>query len=157
MKREIPLFLVDTKKVHKKGECDFITCTDVDNGFVARIEYIPAQKPDYGDNYRIDCERNGLSVRTTILRVFGRNPKQSALNTLLKKAVAYYVDTVTLSVAIDRPSTLQCVDFIDKLTAGNRQYLDAVGVDYHERQTILTSLAMLDAIRGKLQQLKLME
>lgn len=75
MKREIPLFIVDSKKAHEKGECDFWVCTDQDNGFVAKVEYVAATSPEYGEDYRIDCERCGLSIKTTIKRIFGKNPR----------------------------------------------------------------------------------
>lgn len=34
-KREIPLFIIDNTRNHKRGECDFLVCTDKDNGFIA--------------------------------------------------------------------------------------------------------------------------
>lgn len=157
MKREIPLFIIDTKKSHKKGECDFLVCTDQDNGFVAKVEYVAASEPDYGDDYRIDSNRNGLSIKTTIKRMFGTNPKASEVKSLLKKGVDYYVESVTLAVDATKATTDECIDFIEKLSAGNKHYLDEVGVDYDERKIILTSLAMLDAIKNKLFKLKLSE
>ena len=157
MKREIPLFIIDTKKSHKKGECDFIVCTDQDNGFVAKVEYVPAAGPEYGDDYRIDCCRNGLSIKTTVKRIFGSNPKTTEIKSLLKKGVDYYVESVTLSVDATRATTGECIDFIEKLSAGNKHYLEEAGIDYEERKVILTSLAMLDAIKNKLFKLKLEE
>ena len=43
MKREIPLFIVDSSRKHKKGECDYICCTDKDSGFIAKIDYIDVE------------------------------------------------------------------------------------------------------------------
>ena len=40
MKREFPLFIVDHNRAHKFGEVDFIYCSDIDNGFIAIVEYI---------------------------------------------------------------------------------------------------------------------
>lgn len=157
MKREIPLFVIDTKKSHKKGECDFIVCTDMNNGFVAKVEYVAASEPESGDDYRIDCNRNGLSIKTSIKRIFGANPKTSEIKSLLKKGVEYYVESVTLSVNATKATTEECIEFIEKLSAGNKHYLEEAGVDYDERQIILTSLAMLDAIKNKLFKLKLEE
>ena len=157
MKREIPLFIIDTKKSHKKGECDFIVCTDQNNGFVAKVEYVAAAEPEYGEDYRIDCNRNGLSVKTTIKRIFGGNPKATEVKSLLKKGVDYYVESVTLSVDATKATTAECIDFIEKLSAGNKHYLEEAGIDYEERKVILTSLAMLDAIKNKLYKLKLEE
>lgn len=142
MKREIPLFIIDTKKSHKKGECDFIVCTDQNNGFVAKVEYVASNAPEHGDDYRIDCNRNGLSVKTSIKRMLGANPKTTEIKTLLKKGVEYYIETVTLSVDATKATTDECIDFIEKLSAGNRHYLDEAGVDYDERNIVLASLAM---------------
>lgn len=157
MKREIPLFIIDTKKSHKKGECDFLVCTDQDNGFVAKVEYVAASEPEYGDDYRIDFNRNGLSIKTSIKRVFGANPKTAEVKSLLKKGVDYYVESVTLAVDATKATTDECIDFIEKLSAGNKHYLEEAGVDFDERKVIMTSLMMLDAIKNKLFKLKLSE
>lgn len=157
MKRDIPLFIIDTKKTHKHGECDFLACTDRDNSFVARIEYIPSQQSSYGDDYRIDYNRNGLSVKIQIIRITGLNPSTGAIKTLMKKGLDYYTESVTLSVDATRATTKECIDFIEKLTAGNRQYLQEAGIDHEERSIVLTSLMMLDAIKNKLYKLELSE
>lgn len=157
MKREIPLFLIDTKKTHKKGECDFLVCTDRDNSFVARLDYIAAQEPCFGDDFRIDFNRNGLSLKLTILRITGLNPSTSAIRTLMKKGIEYYTDSATLSVDATNATTRECINFIESLTAGNRHYLEEAGINHEERTTILTSLMMLDAVRNKLYKLELTE
>lgn len=157
MKREIPLFIIDTKKSHKKGECDFLVCTDKESGFVAVIEYISASNPESGNDYRIDYSRNGLSVRLSIKRIIGINPNVANIRTLMKKGLDYYVESVTLAVDATKATTKQCIDFVEKLANGNKHYLDEVGVDFEERKTILTSLAMLDAIKNKLYKLELSE
>lgn len=43
-KREIPLFIIDTLRNHKRGECDFIVCTDKDCGFIAKVDYIDEER-----------------------------------------------------------------------------------------------------------------
>ena len=45
-KREIPLFIVDTSRNHKRGECDFLVCTDKDNGFLAKVDYVDGEKEE---------------------------------------------------------------------------------------------------------------
>ena len=40
-KREIPLFIIDTLRNHKRGECDFLVCTDKDCGSILDAEIIP--------------------------------------------------------------------------------------------------------------------
>ncbi len=157
MKREIPLFIIDTKKSHKKGECDFIVCTDQDSGFIAQIDYVASAKQDVGDDYRIDYVRNGLSLKMTIKRIIGGNPNKSSIRTLMKKGLDYYVESVTLSVDSTKASTEQCIEFVAKLAEGNKHYLDEAGVDYNERAIIKTSLMMLDAVRNKLRKLQMIE
>lgn len=150
MKREIPLFIIDTKKSHRRGECDFLVCTDKDNGFIARIDYIEQTQPEHGDDYRIDYCRGGVSLKLSIKRVFGTNPDKTNTRTLMKRGLDYYVESVTLAVGAKEISTQDCIEFIDKLSEGNKQYLQEVGSDFEELQTIKTSLMMLDAIKDKL-------
>lgn len=47
MKREFPLFIVDHNRAHKFGEVDFIYCSDIDNGFIAKVEYIDGRHRQY--------------------------------------------------------------------------------------------------------------
>lgn len=157
MKREIPLFIIDTKKSHKKGECDFLVCTDQDSGFIAKIDYIESSKQDIGDDYRIDYCRNGLSLKMTIKKIVGCNPNQSNIKSLMKKGLDYYVESVTLSVDATKATTEECIDFIAKLADGNKHYLEEAGADYNERAIIKTSLMMLDAVRNKLRKLQMIE
>lgn len=57
MKREIPLFIVDSSRKHKKGECDYICCTDKDSGFIAKIDYIDGEIEETGSDYRIGLSK----------------------------------------------------------------------------------------------------
>lgn len=54
MKREFPLFIVDHNRAHKFGEVDFIYCSDIDNGFIAKVEYIDGIVEEVGEDYRIE-------------------------------------------------------------------------------------------------------
>ena len=150
MKREIPLFIIDTKKSHKHGECDFLTCTDVDNGFVARIDYVENEAPGMGDNYIVGYKRGVLAVKMTIKRIIGLNPNQGNIRTLMKKGLDYYVESVTLAVGATEVTTKQCIDVMDQLAEGNKHYIKEFGSDFEQLQTIKTSLMMLDAIKHKL-------
>lgn len=150
MKREIPLFIIDTKKSHRRGECDFLVCTDKDNGFIAKIDYIEQTQPEHGEDYRIDYCRGGLSVKLSIKRVFGTNPDKTHTRTLMKRGLDYYMDSVTLAVNANKISTQDCIEFIDKLSEGNKQYLQEAGADFEELQTVKMSLLMLDAVKDKL-------
>lgn len=42
-KREIPLFIIDNTRNHKRGECDFLVCTDKGNGFIAKVDYMDGE------------------------------------------------------------------------------------------------------------------
>ena len=150
-KREIPLFICDTSRWHSQGEADFIACTDVDNGFVAKVTYISDNEPDtVTDTLRIGYENRGYKLRVEIKRITGKNPTPSAIRTLMKKACDYYVENRRTPIHTDEPSTVECVRFLSLLIDGNRHNLQEVGMDYKERRTIETSLKMLEAIRLKL-------
>lgn len=150
-KREIPLFIVDTARWHSQGDADFVVCTDVDNGFVARVDIVSAEEPDtVTDSVRIGYENRGYKMRLEIKRITGKNSTGTAIRSLMKKACEYYVDNKRTLIHSDAPSTLECVRFLGMLIDGNRKNLQEAGVDYHERMTVENSLKMLEAIRLKL-------
>lgn len=157
MKREIPLFIIDTKKSHKKGECDFLVCTDQNSGFIARIDYVDSVDPEYGEDYRIDYSNNGLSVKLSIKRIIGNNPNKSDIKNLMKKGLDYYADSVIMKVDAINANTEECIEFVEKLANGNKHYLQEVGVDHDELVIIKTSLMMLDAIKNRLRKLQMLE
>ena len=153
MKRETPLFIIDTKKSHKKGECDFLVCTDRDNAFVARIDYINATAPDMGEDYRIDYCNNGISLKLSIIRMLGNNPNRTNLRTLMKRGLDYYAEACTISFNPSNITTEHCVEFLESLINSNKQYLQQAGVDFNELETIKSSLLMLATIQAKLRAL----
>ncbi len=150
-KREIPLFVCDTSRWHKMGESDFIVCTDIDNGFVAKVETIDGNVTDtVTDTLRVGYENRGYKLRMEIKRITGKNPTTSAIRTLMKKACEYYSENKSLLIHSDSPSTVECVRFLNLLIDGNRHNLQEAGGDYNHRKTVETSLKMLEAIRLKL-------
>jgi hypothetical protein len=153
MKRETPLFIIDTKKSHKKGECDFLVCTDKDNAFVARIDYIAETAPQIGEDYRIDYTRNGMSLKLSIIRMLGNNPNRTNLRTLMKRGLDYYAEACTISFNPNNISTEHCVEFLESLINSNKQYLQQAGADYNELETVKSSLLMLATIQAKLRAL----
>lgn len=144
-KREIPLFIIDALRTHKRGECDFLVCTDRDNGFIAKIDFIPGDKEETGADYRIGYANNGISCRIRIQQMTGVNSRESDIRTLLKKGLDYYVQSVRCQVNIERPSRQQCADFIRQLIRGNMKALDDAGSDYARRNIVKKSLSMLEA------------
>lgn len=150
-KREIPLFIFDTTRWHKHGDADFVACTDIDNGFVAKATIVDASEPDTTtDTLRVGYENSGYKLRMEIKRVTGNNPTPSAMRTLLKKACDFYVENKRTPIHTDSPSTQDCVRFLGLLIDGNRQNIHEAGVDHNRRKTIETSLRMLEVIRLKL-------
>lgn len=154
MKREIPLFIFDLGRSHNLGECDFITCTDKDSGFIAKIDYLEGANESVTDTVRIVNGGNGISVRMEIKRIIGINPSGSNIRTLMKKGMELYVARTQKTINLDEPSTEQCINFIDVVIKGNRHAISEQGVNYKERETILTSLAMLEHIKKKLEKLE---
>lgn len=146
-KRDIPLFIIDSNRTHKRGECDFLVCTDKDSGFIAKVDYIDGEKEEAGNDYRIGCPRRGVSLRIQILRITGGHYDAGSVRTLLKKGMEHFVKTVTCEVHLQNPSREECADFLDTLARMNMQYVDDAKADYTARQTALNSIAMLRASR----------
>lgn len=146
-KRDIPLFIIDSNRTHKRGECDFLVCTDKDSGFIAKVDYIDGENEETGDDYRIGCPRRGVSLRIQVLRMTGEHCDTGSIRTLLKKGMDYFVKTVTCEVHVQNPSRGECADFLDTLARMNMQYVDDAKADYSARQTALHSIAMLRASR----------
>lgn len=144
-KREIPLFIIDTNRNHKRGECDFIVCTDKDSGFIAKVDYIDGEKEEVGGDYRIGCPHQGVSLRIQVQQMIGEHPNVGSVRTLLKKGMDYFVKSVMCEVHLRNPSREECAQFLDTLVRMNMQYVDDAGSDYKARQTVLNTIAMLKA------------
>lgn len=150
-KREIPLFIFDKNRDHGIGECDFVCCTDIDNGFIAKIDY--TDEPESVSEWaRIGKPNNGISLRIEIKRIIGMNPNVGTIRTLMKKAESLYTESSQVRVG-DSPTDKEMVDFLDILMAGNKHYLSKAGSNTSERNTILSSLKMLDSIKRRILEL----
>lgn len=148
-KRETPLFIIDTCRAHKQGECDFMVCTDRDNGFIAKLDYVDGDITEVGDDYRIGYPNNGCSLRMQIQRYIGQNVTTQSVKTLMKKGMEQYVAIVRRVVDIDNPSKEDCVKFIDMLIKGNRPNLTSEK-DNAKRQMVSTSIQLLEATKDYL-------
>lgn len=151
MKREIPLFVIDKNREHKLGEADFVVCTDIDNGFVAKISYIDGNISEQGDDYKVVSNGQGISAKLEIKRVIGKNPKTSAIRTLVSKAMAYYEEISVVKVDFKKITTEKCVKFLDIMIADGMRQADDSGSDFNRRITILQSVEMFQAIKQKLE------
>lgn len=141
-KREIPLFVFDKNRDHGIGECDFVCCTDIDNGFIAKIDYTD-EPENVSERVRIGKPNNGISMRIEVKRIIGKNPDPGTIRTLMKKAESLYTESSQVRV-VDRPTDKEMVDFLDILMAGSNT---------SERNTILSSLKMLDSIKRRILEL----
>lgn len=150
-KREFPLFIIDKTRDHKFGECDFVVCTDKENGFIAKCEYIENQPSGMTDD-SITMQGVGIdksiSMRMSIKRMIGSNPTTSATRTLMRKAMDVY--SSDRLEAKSEPSKEDCKRFLDELIRGNKHYVQEAGVDVNERNVILTSIHMLESIKNLL-------
>lgn len=149
-KREIPLFIFDTSRRHNIGDCDFVSCTDVDNGFVARIDFVGADTVAEDEYMRIGRENNGVRLRIKIMRMVGRNPDVTAVRSLLKKAESLYTERMQRGMDSTEPSVEDMVFFLDTLIRGNRHNIAEAGVDQKERLVVESSLRMLESIKRRL-------
>lgn len=145
MRREIPLFIIDRNRHHKGCECDFLVCTDKDNGFIARIDYVGGEIIEAGNNYRIGLANGGVSCKIQIVRMTGKRPAETAIRTLLKRAMSYYGEFAQTSINVDEPSREDCVNFLNLLINGNLSNLG--NGNLQERQTTAMSLRMLECCK----------
>lgn len=155
-KREVPVFVIDRNRDHGLGEVDFIVCTDIDNGFVAICEYVenvPDEMTDTSITQKGCGVDSRLSLRISIKRSIGKNPTVSATRTLLRKAMKVYTTDNYLNVT-ENPSVEDCIRFLEVLIKGNKHNLQECGVDYEARNTVLTSLFMLEKIKSYLSDIK---
>ena len=146
-KREIPLFLFDCGREHNLGEADFVACTDIDNAFVAKIDYVSGYNEISTDTTRITRSNNGVQLRLDIKRVTGKNPEPAKMRTLLKKAEDLYVEQTQRPVNLKDPSADDMLNFLNALIDGNKGQLSDIK-DIGERQMAMMSLSMLDAIKN---------
>lgn len=147
-KREIPLFVFDKNREHGIGECDFVCCTDIDNGFIAKIDYTD-QPEGVTERTRIGKPNKGISLRIEIKRIIGKNPDDATIRTLMKKAESLYMESMQMKVG-EKPTDADMINFLDILIDGNKHYLSSAGNDVNERNTVLSSLKMLDSIKHRL-------
>lgn len=151
-RREVPLFVFDLARDHNLGECDFVVCTDIDNAFIAKIDYIEGADNIITDTLRIVRSNGNIQLRIEIKRITGKNPDSSAIRTLLKKAEDLYCKRTQKSVNAINPSKEEMVNFLNILIVGNKHNIVEAGINTEEKKTVMTSIAMLEAIRDKLQQ-----
>lgn len=149
-KREIPLFIFDLGRDHNLGECDFVVCTDVDNAFTAKIDYVTDVENVITDTVRIVQANGNIKLRLKIKRITGKNPDKAAIRNLLKKAEELYCERTKKKINLDRITKKDMIDFLDVFVFGNKHHLSEAGANYEERKTLLTSLTMLEAIKSEL-------
>ena len=151
-KREIPLFVFDKNRWHSQGECDFIICADIDNSFVARVDYV-TEPEMVSDTVKIVKGANGINLKLEIKRITGQNPSPASIRTLMRKACDYICENSLVPVHSAEPTNEECISFLDVLIDSNRHHLKEAGSDYNAKKIVATSLNMLQVIRDKIKQL----
>ena len=155
MRRRNPLFIFDTNRCHKFGDCDWIVCTDTKNGFVAKVTYGSGLKPTAGVNERISKPNaNGIQVCIRIVRAWidGTQTVDNA-KTQLKQAEKVVREATRNVVVTNEPTTQQVIDYLELLIHANTHALHGAEYSTAEKQTTLTSLQMLQAAIDKLRSL----
>lgn len=142
MKRTIPLYIIDTSRAHKRGECDYIVCTDKENGFIARCEFLDGRAEEAGDDYRIRTFQ-GVSVRITVERYLVDEPDKAKVRTLLKGAEKYYLSLSQFRVDINSMPIEECIKGLYSIARSFRTQADRHTGDYEERVTLLCAEATL--------------
>lgn len=151
-KREIPLFIYDKSRSHKLGECDFVVCTDKDNGFIAKVDYVDGEIEEVGVDYRIGVPNFGISLRIKIIRVIGTNPTEQATRTLLKSAMKHIKECGQLKVNIATPTVDECIKFLSEINRGNMAYISEGTLK--ERNFVASSIMMMQHCINYLETLK---
>lgn len=154
-KREIPLFVVDTARHHRRGECDFVCCTDRDNGFVARIDFVKNAVPEVGEDYRVETGVNEVGFKMSIIRSTGMNPQKTQVRGLLKKACEYYTEiTHRLEFHGAKPTVTECIEFLEKTVRANNHRIAEAGCDVVTAKIIRNSImyvnTTIDYLKGLL-------
>ena len=62
-----------------------------------------------------------------------------------------YMKNTQKPINIKEPTNQQCIDFLEVMIRGNRHVVNEQGADFEGRATVITSLAMLEHIKSKLQ------
>ena len=155
MKRIHPLFIYDTNRNHKFGDCDWIACTQAHNAFLAKVTFVSDQEPTSAPNLRIGRpNRNGIQVRLDLMRAWGNSeehPQTIAEHLSLMKAAEKHIIDATNYVHIDsgNPTTQQVIDYLELIVHTNLSNLRG-DAPTAEKQTTLTSLKMLKAAIDKI-------
>ncbi len=149
-RREIPLFLFDVNREHKLGECDFVSCTDVENGFVAKIDYVSESKGEVTDTKRITSPTNGVQLRMEIKRITGTNPKGSSIRSLMKKAEELYLENMQREVNVEKITDKDIKAFLDGLYQSYKGELINAGVDVEKRNMAAMCLQIVSVIKDKI-------
>lgn len=149
-RRRYPLFVIDREQHHRAGETDYIVCTDLDNGFVASTEYVPAQEEECGDDYRIGLDNNGLSLKIQILKLTGRHPETAAVRTLLKAAMKEYAARCQ-PPASDGITVADCVRAVDTMIRSNWQCMKMESGNREAQEMGLYAIAVFSKIKDILE------
>ena len=155
MKRIHPLFIYDTNRNHKFGDCDWIACTQAHNAFLAKVTFVSDQEPTSAPNLRISRpNKNGIQVRLDLMRAWGNSeehPQTISEHLSLMKAAEKHIIDATNYVRIDsgNPTTQQVIDYLELIVHANLSNLRG-DASTAEKQTTLTSLKMLKAAIDKL-------
>ena len=145
-KREIPLFIVDTARHHRRGECDFVCCTDKDSGFVARVDLIKNAVPEVGVDFRVEAGSNGVGFKMAIIRQTGANAQATLVRSLLKKACEYYGEiSQRLEFNGTAPSVTECIAFLEETARANNHRIAEAGRDAVAADIVRTSLKYVNA------------
>lgn len=148
-KRTFPLICIDRRRTI--GEFDTIVCTDIDAGFVANVyfenqqELTPVQNPNL--EYLSEPSPMGIYAHAKVERIFGRNPSDRAIKTLLAQAMKKYISETEKPIHLSAPTASEMIMFLEILIQGNLHQLAEAGSDVKNRQVVETSLAMLQHIK----------
>ena len=149
--RILPLFILDLDRSHGLGECDFIYCSDKDNGFVARVDILDENQykdlePNNIDSKLIVNETTKVAAYFSIVRLTGVNPNDTQLRALLKKASELYVQRTQKEVDYDSLTVSDYKAFLNVLLKQGNEQLANVGSDYNTRKNLVYSTELIKSL-----------
>ena len=150
-KRILPLFMFDLDRSHGLGECDFIYCSDKENGFIARVDILSYDEYSTLETNNIDSKliindfaKVGAHIK--IVRHTGTNPSDTQIRALMKKASELYQSKTQKKVDANNFGVDDYIKYLDIRLRYAQQSLAEIGSDYNERKIVQFSISIIDSL-----------
>lgn len=155
MTKKHPLFIFDTNRTHRFGDCDWLACIDIYDGFIAQVTYETGLTPMLSLNECISAPNtNGVQVHIQVKRAWSspdyHRSGLSAHNQM--HDVLRYVINATKGIEIDTDAltSQQVIDCLQVIVHANKHSLADESIPDQERKTTMMSLKVIESAIQKL-------